>query len=118
MIQFVPTPSPSPSSDPCGQGAEPFGPLPVQCAPPAPEWLFPVTMTLLAIALVVAVVLVIMWVVSARRDKAALRARLRERGWVDLNEFDPRKDTRRDRSPKVVRERSDNDEPPEDQESQ
>ena len=95
-----PTVEPSPV-DPCAGNGDPFGPIPVECAPEAPGWLFPLTMTFLGVAVAVVIVLLIMWFISKR--KVAAETPKPAKDWIDLKDFDPRATNRRRRSPKVAR---------------
>ena len=72
--------------------------------PDPPPWLIPLTLTFFGIALVVGTVFFVLYLISARRNRAEMRARMLDNDWVDLAEFNPKKDHRRVRSPKVVRE--------------
>lgn len=94
----VPEPSPSPSPT-----LDPFGRIPVERFPPAPDWLFPFVMVITAIGVAVVCTMIVMWLMS-RRKATALMSPKPPTEWVDLAEFDPRKDRRREGSPKAVRE--------------
>lgn len=88
--------------EPSSSQVDPFGPLPVDQFPPAPDWLFPVTMSIAAVVFAGFAGLLIMWSI-ARRKSAAEMARTRRTDWIDLNAFNPKHDPRRPKSPKVTR---------------
>ena len=89
---------------PAASGPDPFGPLPVKDFPPPPGWLFPVTMGIAVCAFVGFAVLLLMWRVARRKSAAAFAAsHPTPTRWIDLNQFDPKRDARRPKSPKVVR---------------
>lgn len=75
LLFAVPNPTP-----------DPFAPDPT-IFPEAPPWLFPLTMVLLAIAVMVVLVLLYMWN-KANQFTRAERERLRNKDWIDLSLLD------------------------------
>jgi hypothetical protein len=78
LIDPTPNPTATPYSDP-------FAPDPT-IFPPAPDWLFPATMVLLGVIIVVVLILLYGWYKSVQYNKAEQAARPPTE-WVDLSKL-------------------------------
>lgn len=77
--------------------------------PEPPPWMIPTFMTLFVLAILGGIFLWLTWLRRARQERLARREELRNKEWVSLAEFDPKKDSSRPRSPKVLRDKLDGD---------